>query len=286
MRIFTSIPPHYADPQKQEYLQACVASWTRCGFEAISLNRQAEVEAVRSMKLLEVIPVRTDEAWYPHRFGPCFGSIFDLAGDNEPVAIVNADIYMMGYPDLSKELASICSSGLTVARRTDVPFLGASTGRVSYGGIDLVALVKSSIPKTTTNSNIRRFQLGVPWWDYIVPILASLEGPVFRIEEPFIVHRSHEDRWDMDVWRNVSQEVRDILDDLAPGSFFSQHPTGEMQTANACLDWLFESGMMVTKTLPIETDIHFSYLPKLSGHAVQKARFPILTKILRRMRLK
>lgn len=286
MRVFTSIPPRYADPARLEYLKACVQSWTNCGFQAFSLNRQEEVETVTQLGLMDVIPVETSEAWYPARYGPCFGNIFDIAGNDEPVAVINADIYMLGGPDLSRTLADICSGGFTVARRTDIDFLDAQTGKVSYGGIDLVAFVKSSISTTVKDAKIRRFQLGVPWWDYVIPLMASFEGPTFRIDEPFILHKTHEDRWDMEVWHNISREVRHILDDCAPSEFFVRHPAGEMQTANACLDWLFKRNTMSIVKLPIDTGTNLVRTPKLVDTLAPETRFQRLTALLSRLRTK
>lgn len=270
MRVFTSIPPRYANSDRFEYLKACIGSWTRCGFQAVSLNRYEEADAVRRMNLLEVIPVHTGEAWYPDRFGPCFGNIFDLIDEDEPAAVVNADIYMLGSADLGSRLIELAKTGFTVARRTDVEHLGASAGTVSLGGIDLVAFTKRSVPKTTTDRKIRKFQLGLPWWDYVIPTLASFEGPVFRIEEPFIVHQVHADRWDMDVWHHISEEVRLMLNEMAPREFFSKHALGEMQTATACVDWLFRQDTMIPQTLPIAPDQHFALVPRLRDNPMEK----------------
>ena len=143
-----------------DYLTACVNSWRRCGFDPISLNRPDEVAAIERLGLLEVRAATTDEAWEPKRFGPPLGSVFDIAHPDEPLAIINADIYTLGSAEPNVKLAEICRKGVVAARRTDVSELGASTGEAMQWGYDLFAFVKNTIPRTTSRLPNSPFPVG------------------------------------------------------------------------------------------------------------------------------
>ena len=128
MQIVTSIPPRYAAQDRllcHGVRELVAAVRTRPD----QPNRPDEVAAVERLGLLEVKAAATDEAWEPKRFGPPLGSVFDIAQPDEPLAIINADIYMLGVPELSVKLAEICHKGVTPADVQVVSELGALTAK-------------------------------------------------------------------------------------------------------------------------------------------------------------
>lgn len=214
MKIITSIPPRFSRKHPffrmergHKYLAKCIESWRRNGFNPISVNRPDEVDAIKAMDLIDVVGVPQDEAMMPHRYGPCLGSIFDTLEWDAPVAIINADIYMRRGIDLAGEIAALAGKALIAARRTDVKTMRSRKGYTYPFGYDFFAFTPSCIPKTMRDRDLRRFQLGVPWWDYVFPIMASNEAPGFRIREPFIVHQKHDERWNRELYEQLAAEA-------------------------------------------------------------------------------
>jgi hypothetical protein len=218
MKIFTSVPPRFSRRHPifgwengRRHLERCIASWRRNGFTPISVNRPEEVDAIKSMHLIEVLGCPQDNVLIAGKYGVSLGSIFDAVGRDEPVAIVNADIYMRYGADLAEEVARLSGDAMLVARRTDVRRLGSASGVTFPYGHDFVAFTPSRIADAIDNVELRRFQLGVPWWDYVFPILAAQEVPVLRVKEPFIVHQLHDERWNDDLYRQVASDAHRTL---------------------------------------------------------------------------
>lgn len=214
MKLITSIPPRFSRKHPlfrfehgRRYLAKCIQSWRRNGFNPISINRPDEVDAIRAMHLIDVIGVPQDEAMIPNKYGPSLGSIFDTLSWDEPAAIINADIYMRRGLDLAREIAALARKALVAARRTDVKTMRSRRGYIYPYGYDFFAFTPSRISKTIRDKRLRSFQLGVPWWDYVFPIMASNEVPGFRIKESFIVHQKHEERWNIELYEQLAAEA-------------------------------------------------------------------------------
>ncbi|WP_414464233.1 hypothetical protein [Hyphomicrobium sp. DY-1] len=216
MLLITSVPPVFSRKDRKtgeelgtRYLASCIDSWRKNGFQPLSINRFDEVDAINRLALIDCLGVSNDEAYFPNRFGPSLGAILDTVSSAEAVGIVNADIYMLSAEGCAEILAQQSQKSIVAARRMDVMDHGASRGNVFELGYDLVAFTPAKVPKTISNDRIRRFQLGVPWWDYVFPYSCSEEVPAFRIKEPFLTHLLHSDRWNEDVWNECALYARD-----------------------------------------------------------------------------
>lgn len=223
MRLITSIPPRFSrkDPRTGEevglaYLARCVESWRRNGFEPVSVNRPDEAETVSTMGLIEVWSADQSEAKLPDKYGPCLGSIFDLLASDEPVAIINADIFMPLHKEISRALAAVLENRIVAARRTDVKSIddGAEAGSIYPYGYDFFAFKPGNVPRAIKNPAVRSFQLGAPWWDYVFPIYCAAEIPACRLTEPFILHQLHDERWDIPLHQRLAVDACATLADL------------------------------------------------------------------------
>lgn len=216
MLLVTSVPPVFSrkDPRTGEevglrYLASCISSWRKNGFRPISINRSDEEDAINALGLIDCRAVSNANARFPNRFGPSLGAIFDVVPPDEPVVIVNADVYMLSSAGCAEFLWQRSQNSVVAARRIDVSHHGASRGEIFGLGYDLVAFTPAKIPKTVSNARIRRFQLGAPWWDYAFPYCCTEELPAFRIKEPFLTHLLHPDRWDNGVWNELAVVARE-----------------------------------------------------------------------------
>jgi len=210
MLLLTSIPPRFSRKSPEtgaeigkDYLARCIQSWRRNGFVPISLNRPDEVDAVSALGIIDCMAVSNREAREPSKFGPCLGAIFDNVPHDQPIAIVNADVYMLYGIGTADRLSRLCEEAVVAGRRLDVTHLGAKQGQVFALGYDLFAFEPRKVPRTVANPIIRHFQLGSPWWDYAFPYACSREIRGLRLKEPFLVHQLHPDRWDPSTWAEI-----------------------------------------------------------------------------------
>jgi hypothetical protein len=223
MLLFTSIPPRFSRKDAsgneigQEYLAACVASWRDNGFEPVSINRPDEVDSVRALGLVDVRAASMREAVWPNRFGPPLGDVFDAMPD-EQVAFTNADIYIL-RSDLAQVLKRHGSTDVITARRSDVDHLGAPRCDTFEKGFDFFSFKPATIAPVIRHPDIRRFQLGAPWWDYAFPMACTSCASLVGLREPVIVHQTHMDRWDVAIWKDLGLEAGRVMALLHPREF-------------------------------------------------------------------
>ena len=251
MLLYTSIPPRFSRKSQDgeengaEYLSACVNSWRENGFEPISINRPDEVKAIAELGLLEVRAASMAEAIWPNRYGPSLGCLFDALPRDDKIAIINADIFML-RSNLSGLLRKADDRTIVAARRSDVGHLGAPVCETFELGFDLFCFNPADVPKVVSNPSVRRFQMGVPWWDYVFPLSCMSTISLQVLREPTIAHQLHADRWDVASWKELGIEAARTLAEYFPEVFrpildkMSDHAYPERQIAMAFQARLFE----------------------------------------------
>lgn len=225
--LITSIPPKinridpYGNDIGIEYLRGCIHSWMLNGFTVRTLNRQNEVEQIKSsFRLDPVLFADSDESFYKGRFGPTFGDLLSHVDLSKPVGIINADIHMLRCEDLCSRLEEACHKAFLFAHRVDCEgSLGFQT--VYRHGVDFVAFQPDKILPVLEDEGFKSFKMGLVWWDYVLPIAASFFAPVFRISEPFILHRMHDRAWDSEIYKEMELRAFDVLLRLANRTRFS-----------------------------------------------------------------
>jgi len=255
------------------YQAACAASWLRNGFRSRSLNPAREIPALPAIAGVGFEPfVARDDIVDVGHPGPSLGTIFDVVAAEGPCVVVNGDVYLLSIPDLPTRLNALCRDSLVVARRTDVTDLLGPAHGVFATGIDFVAFRPDLMMPILRDPGIRQFQLGVPWWDYVLPIAASFLHPVRRIREPFLVHHAHPAQWDNEQYGRVRIRARAVLADFArrqPESERAREFLRRLSIADAagsaydadrefsilCMEWLFgPSGPVEEVELPLASD--------------------------------
>jgi hypothetical protein len=213
MRLFVSLPPTMdRDPylDGESYAETCIKSWTDNGFSVSTVNRRGE--AFQHKGAVDLVEVN-DTGVFPGRYGPSFGEIFSVGGD-DVYAITNADIRMGRLACGSNDIAKLAQDGLVFSHRID-EFPGGALGSMMRTGVDFVAFCPKPIANVLSHPGMRQCQLGSPWWDYILPVAASFFAPVTRIESPFIYHMAHAQKWCEDHRQQMGRIAINTLTDLA-----------------------------------------------------------------------
>ena len=198
--VATSIPPTLSRNNAgqridAEYQRLCIASWRECGMRVVSVNDADEIPALAG-RYPEV-------TFYPAQrsaqatFGPKTPFITDLlltlaVAPESVVGIVNADIVLEPGP-MWREMAKhfITGNSVAFARRyearslTDGPLV-----RYVYG-FDCFFLDRVAAGHLAAET--RQFAMGLPWWDYWLPLALALRGyDLLAIRRPASIHLIHD----------------------------------------------------------------------------------------------
>lgn len=187
---FTTIVPVNI-PEQLEKLE----TWHKAHGRPIhTLNHSREFEAIRGQVPEWIVPVE-------RRFPQCYGrdylpftellaAIRMLVPEQEDrILLVNSDI-SIEKPD-ALALLDDPQTDLFFASRLDVTAQGEVRGRYKYG-YDVLSLKRAS----ARILDMPEFYMGIPWWDYILPLSAIMDGyRVKRLDLDAFHHVLHPQRW-------------------------------------------------------------------------------------------
>ncbi len=184
-------------PLRDHALQAAaVASWRAAGFAVISVNGAKEADQVRGEfpEVTVVTAERTTEQFakkpvpYIHDLlaalrSACAGkSLGDCT-----VGIINADIYLRPLPDLAPVIRREAKGALLLGPRVDVAARAdfetfAPSGAETYSiGYDYFLMSGDLLDDFAESP----FCMGMPFWDYWMPLVALLKGrPLKTVTTP------------------------------------------------------------------------------------------------------
>ncbi len=205
MRLITSAFPHLHRPDEagidvgRDLVARCVRSWQDNGFDVVSIHNRAEQGSIDSLPGVEFRFIDEDLPAGARTMPTLAAVLADLPPD-EPIGIINADIFMVPFPGLAGRMADAARDATLVAHRWDVPSLARREGRRFDIGVDLIAFTPRRIAPAIEGLRRRPYQLGVPWWDYALPLAASLYAPLRLIDDTLLLHHWHRLAWNEPQW--------------------------------------------------------------------------------------
>lgn len=212
--IVTSLAPGRDDSVQMLATQ----SWAASGFRVISVNVAAEIEALKaSFPAVEFVPATRSALKVAGKPVPFIADLLAVAGRAGPgrtIGVVNADIIFRKGSRVRDAIATQSAGGVIMLPRVDVPsidqitkFEGSGAGRFSigYDGVFIDAGVAASLPDSG-------FCLGMPFWDYWLPMMAILRGhPLLSIATPEALHLNHATAWNQAVYFFFHALVSDLI---------------------------------------------------------------------------
>jgi hypothetical protein len=220
--VATSIPPKLSRVDAgvavgESYQRLCIESWLACGFSVFSVNHSEEI-AVLASRYPEVQFVETDRdlSQLTGRRNPLLGDLLGvLATRMEDVAgIINSDVVLDPGADWETALKKLTMGHVVIAQRHETASLqNGPLLRYAYG-YDCFFFKPAYAQRVAPKSPA--FGMGVPWWDYWLPLALSLEGPgILACEDAPVVHLTHSTAWQPILWRKSGVTfVRFLLDNI------------------------------------------------------------------------
>ena len=208
--LATSIVPD----RDQALHRATIDSWRAAGCEVISVNGAGEVARVRAAYPdITVVTAPETAERFAHKPVPYIhdllkalrsaAALHDVPLANCTLGIINADIYFRNVPALADTLRHEAQGALILGPRVDVDASSSFTSFLPSGaetysvGYDYFFMSGDLLDDFADSP----FCMGMPFWDYWVPLAALLQGrPLKSLNSPVALHLTHDTRWDDSIY--------------------------------------------------------------------------------------
>ncbi len=231
-----SVATSLAPGRDIELQRTAIESWQRIGFTVSSLNDPREVPEVK--RQFPGVAVMSATRTAEKATGKPLPYVVDLlrtaAAHNKTASVVgfmNADIILRSGPALGQVLASTAAHAAVLLPRVDIPDIksaglfvptGSEKYSVGYDGVFMPPRMIENLPE-----NI--FCIGMPFWDYWLPLMLALQGlDVKTIASPVALHVHHETRWDQSIYLFFHALMSDVLKVTAAQKLKSTTPALEI----------------------------------------------------------
>jgi len=202
LTIATSIAPQNIDQQAR-----AIKSWLNLGFDVVSINCAEEILTLQqSFPDVRFIQAKRDAKEVYGKPLIYFDEFLDYfsKAEYEFCGIVNSDVYLQCNEDNISFIKSQLNNSLVYGSRIDVHRPEDLAGKVYRNGFDFFFFDKSLISCFPRSD----FCIGMPWWDYWVPLMAALQGfTIKKLISPFAYHIKHIFRWSILQWGNLAKAL-------------------------------------------------------------------------------
>lgn len=198
--LVTSLSPH----DERAVQPVAVQSWLSHGAKVLAVNTPEEISTLK-VPFPDIEFVETHRTAEQHAGRPV-PYIFDLLSaakensqEGDTIGIINADIFLRPAQGLKTFLMREATGAVVLGPRVDVIDAGAfhtylpepePTFSIGY---DYFIMSRD----LTADFADSPFAMGMPFWDYWLPLTAYLAGrPLRALKSPVALHVHHETRWD------------------------------------------------------------------------------------------
>lgn len=197
--IATSIAPVGLEKQ-----QAAIQSWLDLEFTVVSLNIQKEIDILQPV--FKDVHFALVENHGKEQYGKPFVYVSDVLDylskyGTSVCGIVNSDILLRAGDNFTQFLSHEGKDSVIISSRIDIDEPSSETGEFYHYGFDLFFFDRqflSYYPQSDT------YCLGIPWWDYWIPLIAKQNDLNLKIIENTVVyHVKHEINYSIKNWREV-----------------------------------------------------------------------------------
>ena len=205
MKIFTTINPN----DNFEAQSKAISSWSN-KYQVYSVNTKEEIEKITDLYPNIIFTETEDTFNYKNKKLIKLNSILsaiDKICDSEPVSIVNSDIILNDNLQLNINQRYLIN-GLFIGTRYELD--GDKKYPFIYG-YDIFIFNSKYAPLFKNE----KYVIGMPWWDYWIPICALKNRlNVYHIKDEIIYHKTHETNYEHKIWLEFGRHLyNDIIVD-------------------------------------------------------------------------
>lgn len=249
LTIVTSISPKNISKQV-----SCINTWEKFNGKIYSLNSMSEIEVIKpnfpNVTFIETTRNGTEAYGKPYTYINDLLKFKPIAS-NELVSIINSDIF---FEDAFFE-KNIHESMLTQA----VDFFVYAN---RFDKKDSKSLYKLGFDVFMFSGNFIQFidknelALGVPWWDYYLPMVSLLENyPLIQVISDHIVHEYHQTNYSTELHSRLCNDVIELINKKLPESNKISKDMNSTEFANNVLYTLWTKSKQVTHVKKSSYDI-------------------------------
>jgi predicted Zn-dependent protease len=195
----------------EDYDRVCLRSWIECGFHILSINEGDEIPALAARyPEVEFVPASRNASSVFGRKLPFIADMLCvLARQTAPVlGIINSDVIFEPVPAAWEQLEMLVArKTIASAQRLDARSLAGGALHRYTPGFDGFFFDRAAAENLAQDS--RPFTMGLPWWDYWLPVMLALRGYAIEcIARPAMLHLFHQSRTDARSrpWRALALE--------------------------------------------------------------------------------
>ncbi|MEG3895513.1 glycosyltransferase [Microcoleus sp. SVA1_B6] len=205
--IVTSIAPGKVENQR-----AAVESWLSLGFHVVSLNNHKEVKQLKPLyQNVTFHAVERDAQLEAGRPLIYLDDIFQYLRERgtKICGIVNSDICLKADKNFIVFACQQAKNAMVLASRVDVNSPEERRGETYIHGFDAFFFDKQLLEHFPTS----RFCLGLPWWDYFVPLVVQQREFVTKyIVTNVAYHVKHQVNYSQDLWQKMGIHFTEFFD--------------------------------------------------------------------------
>ncbi|MGL5080822.1 MAG: FkbM family methyltransferase [Microcoleaceae cyanobacterium] len=201
IKIITSIAPENLEKQR-----VAISTWKKLGFSVISLNSALEIEKLEphyaDITLQIVSRDAQAEVGKPLIY---LDDMFCYFQDHPSkiCAVVNSDIQLQADENFSKWVLKEAEDAIIFGSRIEIETLEQRQGELYNKGFDFF-FFDSKYLKDFPPS---KFCLGLPWWDFYLPLMALQQGWTLKhLVTPVAYHLKHSVNYNNQNWQKYGIE--------------------------------------------------------------------------------
>lgn len=201
-------------PQRVQQQVSALQTWLNQGFQVISLNAKDEIIQLKEqIHGIELVPVNRDARKYFRKPVVYIIDILRYLQDNGEaiVGILNSDIYFKEKGSFADEIRKISNHSVVLASRTNISSLNDLQGATYNYGFDAFFIDQKLLHLFPES----QYCLGIPWWDYWLPLIAIKKGLTLKLmKNKKLYHIEHKVNYSLEVWREMGIE---FAEEFIPG---------------------------------------------------------------------
>lgn len=200
---------------RQEIQQRAVASWRKLGAKVLSFNREREIPAlIPDFPGVVFCDPKRDAAVQTGKPLIYLADILNhlVQTESGPFGLVNSDIQLDPPAGFLDRMGAEAQGALVVTTRVEIETPDSRVGKRNLSGFDAMFLDADVAARMTDYG----FCLGMPFWDYWMPMTAAISGMPFKqITTDVAYHPSHEVAWSDKQFLFSDMYVRFLQDEIA-----------------------------------------------------------------------